>query len=80
MLGIYYLDRASPFQNSKTEVQLKSFVCNNKVFENYPVYMRGSFKMFYLLPHNFVNIKDSCMKFAMIEACNHSYTHKINSF
>ena len=28
--------------------------------------IRGSFKKFYLLPHNVVNLRDSCMKFAMI--------------
>ena len=32
------------------------------------VNVRGSFKKFYHLPHNFVNIKDSCMKCAIIEA------------
>ena len=37
--------------------------------------LRGSFTKFYLLPHNCVNIKESCMKFTMIEACDLSYTY-----
>ena len=45
--------------------------------------LQGSFKKFYLLPRNFVNIEDSCMKFAMIDmidACSLSYTYTTNSF
>ena len=40
----------------------------------------GSFKKFYLLLHNFVNIKDSYMKFAMIEACHLSYKFILEVF
>ena len=33
-----------------------------------------------VLPPPFVNIRDSCMIFATIEACNPNYKYTINSF